>query len=358
MASFTTQPIPIPPASNAELANRLANLQVKLASKVADVTITPSSTLPKPLALPACRAEPQSSEPAQTSRYGKGSVALPFSKDPVHVPEPGRGENFASISSIPASSASSEPPKGRLPPLPEGVYVRAAATSDASAASSVADGTLHGWVTYRRADGTPYFYHAQSGTTSWDWRMPLEPYVVKVVPPSPPRREVACLAAAALPARAAAPPPAAAPPAAVAAGEPSRRAIAPGDPSLPWTAADWDLVLVLPMADEDIDEGAGEGVGAPPARISDKASGNKAGKRRPLTASLYAPQLSAERRERLMEHELRVALQMEGSDTAADGSGQLRSSDAWVAAELRRRVLAAGLACKVLKLLPITTDCH
>jgi len=53
------------------------------------------------------------------------------------------------------------------------------------------------------------------------------------------------------------------------------------------------------------------------------------------------------------EHVLRQALQLPDSDEAADGSGHGRcSSAAWLASELRRRVLAAGLGCKVLKLLP------
>ena len=177
-----------------------------------------------------------------------------------------------------------------------------------------------GWETYHRSDGTPYFYHAATGTTAWDFRA-LPPAPAGRLAPLPPilssieQRQSPVIHRAApihssvisrriadvhvvkletLPHQSTIP---------------KSETIASAQPDLSWVSADWDLILVLPM-DYDADD-------------------------------------------HRAEHVLRQALQLADSDEAADGSGHGRcSSAAWLASELRRRVLAAGLGCKVLKLLP------
>ena len=52
------------------------------------------------------------------------------------------------------------------------------------------------------------------------------------------------------------------------------------------------------------------------------------------------------------EAHLRKGLQLGLSGTAADGTAGATSSNAWLIATLRERVLRAGLTCKVLKLTP------
>ena len=50
---------------------------------------------------------------------------------------------------------------------------------------------------------------------------------------------------------------------------------------------------------------------------------------------------------------LRKGLQLEVIDAAADRCGGEESSTAWLIREIRRRVLMAGLQCKVVKLTPV-----
>ena len=56
------------------------------------------------------------------------------------------------------------------------------------------------------------------------------------------------------------------------------------------------------------------------------------------------------------EMKLRSGLQLAMQDAPCDGTGECRSSNAWLIKELRRRVLGAGLQCKVVKLLPCPDD--
>ena len=93
--------------------------------------------------------------------------------------------------------------------------------------------------------------------------------------------------------------------------------------SLPWDGSDWDLVLVLPLPEEQAD----------------------------TLATSQTSRLAQREARDASEEKLRRALQLTDADKAPfDGGDGERSSTAWLIGKLRERVLASGLCCKVLKL--------
>ena len=96
-----------------------------------------------------------------------------------------------------------------------------------------------------------------------------------------------------------------------------------------WIDSDFDLLLVLPLPEA-------LAARAPAAKIKDAS----------LLESLRRAANAHS------EAHLRKGLQLGLSGTAADGTAGATSSNAWLIATLRERVLRAGLTCKVLKLTP------
>ena len=204
---------------------------------------------------------------------------------------------------------------------------------------------------------------------------PLQPQVVEPLPPL----QTSAIASAPLPAMRKAPTlasrlaPSAAPSsaklvAAAPTGAPK------GDPAISWSAADWDMVLVLPLP-EDRAAAAAEKTAENAEAAAAGMKGNK-GNKEALKARQQAENAKRQAESKAAnaaivgsstarngtsieykiiepsEIELRKGLQLADADEAADGSGSSESSTKWLIGELRRRVLVSGLECKVVKLLP------
>ena len=131
-----------------------------------------------------------------------------------------------------------------------------------------------------------------------------------------------------------------------------------GDPGIMWSAADWDMVLVLPLPEE-------RAVAAAERDVENAGEKSKAAKKARKEASKVAEQQvrmanapsATPRRDteyRVIdsgEAKLRKGLQLDDDDEAADECGGSQSGTSWLIGELRRRVLMSGLECKVVKLL-------
>ena len=215
---------------------------------------------------------------------------------------------------------------------------------------------MSGWSTILSEDGTPYYYHEASRTTALH-RMDDPPQVFGA-PVDPDARRPASQ------------------------GIQSVRA----DPGLSWTSADWDIVLVLPLPEERA-AAAEEAESAREAALEEAAKGHgadafdahvartqlaEAKKRRERQATRKAKAEAKEARAMARappggdgedfthiepgEMKLRKGLTLDMVDEAADGSAEAKSSTGWLIREIRRRVLDAGLACKVVKLIPCPDD--
>ena len=110
------------------------------------------------------------------------------------------------------------------------------------------------------------------------------------------------------------------------------------DPAMPWDDADWDLIIVLPL----------------PEDLAAKAEAVQAAEQKSKQPRPQKGKKAAEGgADATSEQKLRNALQLDDMvDEACEGGGKQRSSNAWLLAELRERVLQCGLCCKVLKLMP------
>ena len=191
-----------------------------------------------------------------------------------------------------------------------------------------------GWETLRQPDGQTYYYHAQSGSTAWDWRSGPPPRPPRgstrqpLPPVLPPAKAASIAKASDLEAgRVRAP--------SVGTGEAGEildNEACEGNPTIEWTDADWDLILVLPLPEASEERVAQAGA----AVVTD---GKKKEKKKPNAAELS-------------EMRLRQGLRLEAGDGAADGSSSQKSSTDWLIHEIKRRVLLSGLECKVLKLMP------
>ena len=158
------------------------------------------------------------------------------------------------------------------------------------------------------------------------------------------------------------------------------------DPSLPWNAADWDIVLVLPLPEGRAAAAEAAAEAAEAARLADtrakggdsydehlektrlareKAKREKEEKKRTKAEAKEEAKLQKQQAKGPKggggegdekefvaidagEMKLRKGLQLEMLDAPCDEAGGRRSSTGWLLKELRRRVLDAGLQCKVL----------
>ena len=236
---------------------------------------------------------------------------------------------------------------------------------------------MAGWTTHRSDDGVQFYFHEASRTTALHTMGRAEGARALAVDGAP----------------------WAAPP------QGPGIASAAGDPLIAWSAADWDIVLVLPLPedasaraeehheaqsnakieaasqsgdkyDEYVERTRQKELAAKRAKAAKRAEKEAAeeAKRQAKAAAQRAKRASAlasssdasdagegEEGEDYVnidssEMKLRSGLQLAMQDAPCDGTGECRSSNAWLIKELRRRVLGAGLQCKVVKLLPCPDD--
>ena len=265
LTSFTVEVTRLP-LSNAKRA-------IKLSQLASDAKV--EASVAKPSARPAPPAfVPQAANKPKAAHTPSSEVATPTGAGAIYGAPTGAGVIYGKTAVV-AKAPLRIPPLSlgdqetvtalrRLPPLerkPPGKPMQVPAEACEPGPSR------DGWVTYMRDDGTPYFYHMPTGTTAWDWRQPLQPALQ--LTRQPPR----------LPDSGAEPNVGTSHDAGAnvggvsaksAAGDvggalkldraeggkaaawsaPTAHSVEAGDPTLPWSGADWDIVLVLPLEEE------------------------------------------------------------------------------------------------------------
>ena len=182
--------------------------------------LKPGGAAVAPLAMPAARAPlgmpaavPLPAPPRLQPRLQPGALSPPGPM-PRQLASP-----LAPLPKPPQLRSPLAPlqPASPMAALPQPPQLR----SQASAA--VSDTSLNSWVTCVAEDGTPYFYHPASGKTSWDWRDGGDAYGAQAYGSS-----------GALPAATRMPAPLA-----------RQLSAMPND-------IEWDVVLVLPLPQQDV----------------------------------------------------------------------------------------------------------
>ena len=189
----------------------------------------PPFTLKPPKPFPACGALRPVALPLPPPLRQAGAVTLQLPVPPQARPPLQAASPLAALPPLPLQPAS------RLAALPPAPLPRFACQD-----APVSDQSLNSWVTCVAKDGTPYFYHPASGKTSWDWRDGGE--ANGALP-------TAQVVAGALPAVARA-----------ASEAPLVRKIRDAQGALPAEGAlpalpddiEWDVVLVLPLPEEEV----------------------------------------------------------------------------------------------------------
>ena len=130
----------------------------------------------RPLAVPV----PQPLKPAGAA---VAPLAMPAARAPlgmpatVPLPAPPRLQPRLQPGGLSPPGAAPRQSASPLAPLPKPPQLRSPMAAlpqppqlRSQASAAVSDTSLNSWVTCVAEDGTPYFYHPVSGKTSWDWR--------------------------------------------------------------------------------------------------------------------------------------------------------------------------------------------
>ena len=149
------------------------------------------------------------------------------SSQPVAAAPPGR--QLAPV--VPPSQARVVTDQSRhVPPQRSG---HAMEQDDAAAMSAA------GWQRFLRPDGAPYYFHAATKTTSWEWRTAsLKPTRASALRQPPSGRGWGKLKKKLPKARK---------PKVSDIVQLATQAVTPGQADIAWSEADWDIVLVLPL---------------------------------------------------------------------------------------------------------------